>query len=261
MRFSLEERKLRQFIIEVLDANLYEIALDDSRRSISLSEVEALFKYFHVSKKKLNDNEPFVFNPRIPNRPYKHQGYVIEDDFTQRISLASKVTEAAEAVMAEDGDVYWVYAADIHSVADDDLDVVSLQVTLQKCKDFLDSEDNQYGREYDFGKFLMKHSKKPELRKVVKKTRKEVGYTGKYHPEDTKDLINSPSELPSKLRKQWFACVPDAEDTNEFWSLENTKMYLLGSYTAYSDYLDLTDEGLRLIQSCRPSGLGAEGLG
>ena len=112
MRFSLEERKLRQFIIEVLDANLDEIELDDSRRSISLSEVEALFKYFHVSKKKLNDNEPFVFNPRIPNRPYKHQGYVIEDDFTQRISLASKVTEAAEAVMAEDGDVYWVYAAE-----------------------------------------------------------------------------------------------------------------------------------------------------
>ncbi len=216
---------------------------------IKLSDIEALFKYFHVSKQKLNDDEPFVFNPRIPNKPYKHKGYVIEDDFTERISLATKVKEAAESVMAEDGDMYWVYAADIHSIASDDLNVVSLQVTLQKCKDNLDFEDNQYGREYDFGKFLMKHSKEPKLRKVVKRIKKQVGYMGKYHPEDTKDLINSPRELPSKLKKQWFACVPDAEDTNEFWSLENTKMYLLGSYTAYSDYINLTDEGLKLIES------------
>lgn len=217
--------------------------------SIKLSDVEELFKYFHVSKQKLNDNEPFVFNPRIPNKPYKHNGYVIEDDFTKRISLATKVKEAAEAVMAEDGDMYWVYAADIHSIASDDLNAVSLQVTLQKCKDNLDFEDNQYGREYDFGKFLMKHSREPELSKVVKRTKKEIGYLGKYHPKDTKDLINSPNELPPKLKNQWFACVPDAEDTNEFWSLENTKMYLLGSYTAYSDYINLTDEGLKLIES------------
>lgn len=221
--------------------------------NIRLSDVEAIFKYFHVSKKKLNDNEPFVFNPKIPNKPYKHNGYVIEDDFTERISLATKVKEAAEAVMAEDGDTYWVYAADIHSIASDDLNAVSLQVTLQQCRDNLDSEDNQYGREYDFGKFLTKHSKEPELRKVVKRTKKEVGYLGKYHPEDAKDLINSPNELPPKLKKQWFACVPDAEDTNEFWSLENTRMYLLGSYTAFSDYLNLTDEGLKLIESIRNS--------
>lgn len=221
--------------------------------NIILSDVEALFKYFHVSRERLNDNEPFVFNPRVPKKPYKHQGYVIEDDFTQRVSLATKVKEAAEAVIAEDGDKYWVYAADVYSIADDDLDVVSLKVTLQRCKDNLGSEDNEYGREYDFGKFLMKHSREPELANVVKRTRKEIGYTGKYHPQDTKDLINSPKELPTKLRKQWFACVPDAEDINEFWSLENTKMYLLGSYTAYSDHLTLTDEGLRLIQSIKNS--------
>jgi len=221
--------------------------------NIKLSDVEELFKYFHVSKQKLNDNEPFVFNPRIPNKPYKHNGYAIEDDFTERISLATKVKEAAEAVMAEDGDIYWVYAADIHSITSDDVNAVSLQVTLQKCKDDLDSEDNQYGREYDFGKFLTKHFREPALIKVVKKTRKEAGYLGKYHRQDTKDLINSPSELPPKLRKKWFACVPDVEDTNEFWSLENTKMYLLGSYTAHSDYLTLTDEGLRLIESIKNS--------
>lgn len=226
---------------------------NEQTNNISLSDVEALFKYFHVSSQKLNDNEPFVFNPRVPKKPYKHKGYVIEDDFTERISLATKVTEAAEAVMAEDGDTYWVYAADIQSIVGDEIDAIPLQVTLQRCKDELGSEDNQYGREYDFGKFLTKHSKEPALIKIVKKTRKEAGYLGQYHPQDTKDLINSPSELPPKLRKQWFACVPDAEDTNEFWSLENTKMYLLGSYTAYSDYLTLTDEGLRLIESIKNS--------
>ena len=226
---------------------------NEQTNTISLSDIEALFKYFHVSSQKLNNNEPFVFNPRIPKKPYKHKGYVIEDDFTERISLATKVKEAAEAVMAEDGDTYWVYAADIQSIVGDEIDAIPLQVTLQRCKDELGSEDNQYGREYDFGKFLTKHSKEPTLIRIVKKTRKEAGYLGQYHPQDTKDLINSPSELPPKLRKQWFACVPDAEDTNEFWSLENTKMYLLGSYTAYSDYLTLTDEGLRLIESIKNS--------
>ncbi len=55
-----------------------------------------------------------MFNPKVPNKPYKHNGYVIEDDFTERISLATNVKEAAEAMY----NVLWQKGGSIQTRSD-----------------------------------------------------------------------------------------------------------------------------------------------
>jgi len=213
---------------------------------IPVSEVEEIFKYFHLSTKKLNDDEPFTFNPRVPKNTFENDGRVIEDNFTKRISLATRIKDAADSLSGVYSNFYYVYAADVESRVGDDVKAIPLDIKFQICKKNLDMEDNEYGQEYDFRKFLRQYSDNPKLNKTLKKWKKDPYYDPYYGAED---IIYSPAQLPTELKKKWYACVPDALETNEYWGLEDTKMYLLGTYEVGDTDIVLTRNGRELIDS------------
>lgn len=216
--------------------------------TIPVSQVEEIFKYFHLSAKKLNGNKPFTFTKRVPKSPFENDGRVIEDDFTKRISLATRIKDATDALSGVYSDFFYVYAADVESRVGDDVRAIPLDLKFQICKDNLDMEDNEYGQGYDFRKFLTKYSDNPKLNKTLDKWKK--GKNGVYFEDyGLEDIIYSPKQLPPELRKKWYACVPDALETNEYWGLEDTKMYMLGTYEVGDDVIVLTPESRELIDS------------
>ena len=214
--------------------------------TIPVSQVEEIFKYFHLSANKLNGNQPFTFTKRIPKYPFENDGRVIEDDFTPRISLATRMKDATDALSGTSTDFYYVYAADVESRVGDDVKAIPLDLKFQKCKQNLDTEDNKYGPTYDFKKFIRQYSDNPKLNKIVDKTKKQMSSSGYL---DAENLIYSPAQLPSELKKKWYACVPDALETNEYWGLEDTRMYLLGTYEVGDDVIVLTPEARELLNS------------
>lgn len=106
--------------------------------TIPVSQVEETFKYFHLSSTKLNGNEPFTFTKRVPKNPFEHDGRVIEDDFTKRISLATRIKDATDALNATPTDFFYVYAADVESRVGDDVIVLT-----PESRELLDSIENE----------------------------------------------------------------------------------------------------------------------
>ena len=216
--------------------------------TIPVSQVEEIFKYFHLSSTKLNGNEPFTFTKRVPKNPFEHDSRVIEDDFTKRISLATRIKDATDALNASRTDFFYVYAADVESRVSDDVKAIPLDLKFQICKKNLDMEDNEYGQEYHFRKFLRKYSDNPKLNKTLDKWKKTKNdpFFKNYGAED---IVYSPAQLPPELKKKWYACVPDALETNEYWGLEDTRMYMLGTYEVGDDVIVLTPESRELLDS------------
>jgi len=238
-------------IKSLLDKNKIQESFDDEFDTsdvdtIPVTQVEEIFKYFHLSANKLNGNQPFTFTKRVPKYPFENDGRVIEDDFTPRISLATRIKDATDALSGTSTDFYYVYAADVESRVGDDVKAIPLDLKFQKCKQNLDTEDNKYGPTYDFKKFIRQYSDNPKLNKIVDKTKKQMSSSGYL---DAENLIYSPAQLPSELKKKWYACVPDALETNEYWGLEDTRMYLLGTYEVGDDVIVLTPEARELLNS------------
>lgn len=239
-----ESRRLREASYEFDEEEFDTSEID----TIPVAELEEIFKYFHLSDKKLNGNEPFTFNPRVPKNPFENDGHVIEDDFTKRISLATRIKDATDALSGVYSDFFYVYAADVESRVSDDIKAIALDLKFQICKDNLDTEDNKYGPDYNFKKFIRQYSDNPKLNRILDKFKK--GKDGVYFEDSgLEDVIYSPKDLPPELRNKWYACVPDALETNEHWALEDTKMYMLGTYEVGDDVVVLTPEGKELIDS------------
>jgi hypothetical protein len=59
----------------------------------------------------------------------------------------------------------------------------------------------------------------------------------------------SPKHLPPEHKAKFYACVPDADETNEYWSTTDTKMYYLGIHIATSGIVRLSAHGKRLIRT------------
>jgi len=198
---------------------------------IQKERIEELFRFFHLSANQLHKNSrTFTFNPRVPKYPFEDDNHrVIEDDFTPRISLATKVSDAVDALSTEKGDKYYVYACDIESRIDDDIDAIPLNLQFRQCLQD-DKVGYEYGEEYKFSKFLKKY--KSQLKDPF--------------PED---VYSSPKMLPNKLQKKWTACVPDAGRTNEYWSIKDTKMYYIGTYNVGNSYVQLSWQGKQIINA------------
>lgn len=198
---------------------------------IQNKKLEELFGYFHLSANQLHGNSrTFTFNPRVPKYPFEDDDHsVIEDDFTPRISLATTIRDAVDALSTEKGDKYFVYACDVESRVDDDIDAIPLNLQFRQCIQD-DKLGYEYGENYFFSKFLKKHKK--EL--------------GDPFPED---VYSSPKMLPNKLKNKWTACVPDAGRTNEYWSIKDTRMYYIGTYTIGTTYVELSWQGKEVINT------------
>ena len=240
-------------IKSLLDKNKIQESFDDEFDTsdvdtIPVAQVEEIFKYFHLSANKLNGNQPFTFTKRVPKYPFENDGRVIEDDFTPRISLATRIKDATDALSGTSTDFYYVYAADVESRVGDDVKAIPLDLKFQKCKQNLDTEDNKYGPTYDFKKFIRQYSDNPKLNKTLDKWKKTKNdpFFKNYGAED---IVYSPAQLPPELKKKWYACVPDALETNEYWGLEDTRMYLLGTYEVGDDVIVLTPEARELLNS------------
>jgi len=177
---------------------------------IQKSYLEELFRFFHLSTIKLHKkDDTFTFNPRIPKNPFEDaDGYVIEDDYTKRISLATTINDAIEAIGEPTVTHYHVYACDVESKLDDDIDAISLKMQLGRCDADLSTADNKYGRDFDMYKYLKRNVLSPD----------------KYRPEKS----IGPKDLPPRHKQKFFGCVPDADEHNEYWSIRDTTMYYIG---------------------------------
>ena len=102
---------------------------------IQNKKLEELFGYFHLSANQLHGNSrTFTFNTRVPKYPFEDDDHrVIEDDFTPRISLATTIHDAVDALSTEKGDKYFVYACDVESRVDDDIDAIPLNLQFRQC--------------------------------------------------------------------------------------------------------------------------------
>ncbi len=198
---------------------------------IQNKKLEELFGYFHLSINQLHGNSrTFIFNPRVPKYPFQDDDYrVIEDDFTPRISLATTIHDAVDALSTKKGDKYYVYACDVESRVDDDIDAIPLNLQFKQCLQD-DKIGYEYGEDYKFSKFLKK-------------------YKSQLKHENPEDVYLSPWQLPDKLQKKWTACVPDAGRTNEYWSIKDTRMYYIGTYTIGTTYVQLSWQGKEVINT------------
>lgn len=200
---------------------------------VPVSRVEELFRFFHLSKNQLHkDAKTFTFNPRVPKTPFEDDDYkVIEDDFTPRISLAVKIQDAVDALEAEKDNKFYVYACDIESRLDDDIDAVPLTLQLDRCKEEI-NVGPEYGQQYKLNKFIDKYI--DDIKK-------------KFKTSPPHDSISTPRQFQDKLKKKWIGCVPDADLTNEYWSIKDTKMYYIGVYSAGDNMIKLSWQGKEIL--------------
>lgn len=226
------------------------IVLDNVPASLSSGFVKTsflaeLFRFFHLSSFSLHKSkDTFVFNPRVTKRPYEDDNsYIIEDDFTPRISLAISIEDATDALNTGNAyEPYYVYASDIESMLGDEIpedSLVHLPVQMVRCKQDLSTDDNEYGPEFNMLKYL-------QNKNVLPKKRSRETLTKYVHRTDAAAYSN-PKYLPPEHKAKFYACVPDSEDTNEYWSTIDTKMYYLGTHIANSGVVKLSAHGKRLL--------------
>jgi hypothetical protein len=228
-----------------------EITLDNVPTSLTSGFVKTsflseIFRFFHLSSFSLHKRgHTFTFNPRVTKRPFEDDsGFVIEDDFTPRISLATSIEESTEALdTGNSSEYYYVYASDIESRFDDDIpesSLVWLPLQLQRCKQDLSTDTNQYGPQFNMMKYLSAKNVIP------KKRSRETNTHWKNRTDAT--AYSSPKELPPEHKAKFYACVPDADETNEYWSTTDTIMYYLGTHIANSGVVKLSTHGRRLLR-------------
>lgn len=180
----------------------------NGNRIMSSNTLSKIFKYFHISISELNRDQPFTFTPRVPSSPYGDiNGNTIEDDFTNRVSLAPSVDKAIEALELDPSEVgdYELYAIDFLEINDDNIKSVDLKAHLNKCPH---TSDMPYNSNFSMKKWLL--DKGENIPKI--KNRIGVG----------------PSNLPEKWKNQFYGCVPDAGKTSELWAVYPIKMYHIG---------------------------------
>lgn len=226
---------------------------------ITYAQAERVFKYFHLSSEKLGSKETFVFTPRVPRTPYVQKSYRIEDDFTERISLATSISGAIDAY----AEGPYVYVGDFKKITGDDIKAVDLMKywydcpfvrsqTLDETFDLAAWFENALQKEYKDNAIRVKLDMRPEDiysidrdnrailivkdNKVIKRLPIASGMLGFFGPRD----------LPEKYRDMFYACVPDANITDEKWATERVKMMLLGIF-AGEEEIRLTNTAIFIL--------------
>jgi hypothetical protein len=204
--------------------------------AILIEDLENLYKHFHISLQYIIDdekNKKMTFRIRIPSEPYKdYDGNIIEDDFTKRISLSDSVKKCLLALPNDvNNGMLYLYGIDLKKDNSDDIETISLKKMINKCPVI---KGKKYGEDFKLFDWLDSLSKE-DYENIKKFTYEDmtndlpdIKNEVSYDEFEMKDFIITPSDLPNKYRKMFFACVPDADKTNEFWSLNNLKMDYLG---------------------------------
>jgi hypothetical protein len=210
----MSQKLLKEFIKEVI------LKEDEYPEDYSFKEGDQInptilndyFKFFHISEKNLGD--VFTFTPRVPFSPFSADGYVIEDNFTNRISLAPSYENA---LIGEERP--FIYAGDLKLISSDNIKTIDLKQNLDKCPS---SPGNQYGYYFKmepWKEFIlnnMEDKDDPQIRGIEKAA--------------------SPKELPEPYKDQFKGCVPDAGKTDEKWAVEPTKLHLVAMWKPGPSY-------------------------
>lgn len=177
------------------------------------------------------------FTPRVPEYPMKP----IEDDFTNRVSLAKTIKDAKVAV-----DEYrkFLYAGDIISNSNDNINTVEMDQMFGDCPS---STQNEYGEKFDLLSWLYElafntarknNGRETEEQRKIEATAEKV----------RRRKIQGPKDLPDFLKRKFTACVPDAMSTHELWSTDPVKLFLVAEFESTYD-LVLTKMGANILNS------------
>lgn len=197
---------------------------------VSHKELEKHFNAFHLSDDLLSSSS-FLFTPRVPRYPLddkRQNGW--EDDFTPRISLAPSITKAIDA--GAEGP--YVYAGYVKNKTE-------LAPRVDSCPGGAQNI-GPGGDAFTLGKYLsgIQDQMTPE----------EIGRILDASRPPTDELLTIRkvplSVLPSRIKQQFYLCVPDAKRTGEFVSLEPVTLLFLGTNT--NQGVHLTPDALNYIK-------------
>lgn len=209
--------------------------------SISFSDAENLFGVFHLSDELLAEPS-FTFIPRTPRYPARdHEYNVIEDDFTPRVSVATTIDDALDALEVPGRGLY-VYAANFRTSPT--TNVVDLDDA-----DCPSTPEMPYDKDFNMRKWL---AYELEQGNAPEEMEDEIRISGA--GVSTKTL--TPSSLPKELGREFENCVPDAEDNDERWLLKPTEMLYLGQI-ADSDTIKLSSAAVAFLKDNAPDFLEA----
>ena len=200
--------------------------------SITTKKANRLFHVFHLSYKLLDD-EAFEFTPRIPRHPYYADGGIIEDDFTERISLAPTIEKAVEALTVSPT-YYHVYAGDLVSDPDDDIPTIQIskiKLTLPK-----------YGPDFELQRWLTKIYDSPKTNEDLKKQLELC-----IRDKNAAECPRRPSHLPEPLKQQFKYAVPDAKQTKEEWAVQPIRLLYLGQLDG--NVVELSEAATKFLKS------------
>jgi len=191
--------------------------LRDARNQaeLDLATISDDYKYFHLSWDRFvinQDGETFTFTPRVPENPFGWMSGSIEDDFTPRVSLSSTVKGCLEALPKDDDGRWYVYGT-------------KQTDNLISVRDYFEACPEDYGPDFN-------------LQTWIKSLPEEDQYIIKDYSEYLDMELSGKgnwginvSDLPPKYRDMFYACVPDALQHDEYWSLEPITMDYLGYIT------------------------------
>jgi hypothetical protein len=191
--------------------------LRDARNQaeLDLATISDDYQYFHLSWDRFvinKDGETFTFTPRVPTYPYGWESGSIEDDFTPRVSLSSSIMGCLDALPDDSDGTWYVYGTKQSK------DIISVQDYFEACP-------KGYGRDFNLRNWI--NSLPQGDQKIIKDYSEhldmELSGTGTWG-------VNV-SDLPPKYRDLFYACVPDALQHDEYWSLEPITMDYLGYLT------------------------------
>lgn len=251
--------------------NWYKFLTEQQRTQhyLSFKQLEGLFRIFHLSGEILGDSQytgGFQFTPRVPRSPMTG-----EDDFTNRISLAPSVNRA---IYALDGltiknqnrkrlyNQYYVYAGDLKSDSSDDIDTVKLNIELRRCKKDLVYTDTK-GNKRTYTNYEYQHGKTMpwDFFGYVGATRRDIFGTDDCYSLSGEEKrrcfemggkVTSPKKFDDfgmpEEKEKFYACVPDAYDTKEEWSLSPVTLYYIGRLDIDNKRVAVDEDSLNLIK-------------
>ena len=235
---------------------------DDEYITMSEKQLESIFKVFHLSYTELNNENSFLFTPRVPRHPLRG-----EDDFTKRISLAPKINRAVYGLLQNTlkdqealEEQFYVYAGDFKEDPDDDIKTVKLSVELRRCNKNLSYKSKKESRNNRYSSYQQRQHNWTFSGFMQSKTEEKFGtdkcYTLTNYADRQKCLIMQTSNSPSSLEHfgindvsdLFYACVPDANDSKEEWSLKPISLYYIGAYIPKTKKIQVRPEAYRLIK-------------
>lgn len=148
-----------------------------------------------------------ILKPQIPKGPFDDsEGFVIEDNFTKRVSLGASPEACVSGLSGERPHRKYY---DLYKTIGP---VEVIKITGMEGPSIPGME---YGPDFSFSKY--------------------IEYLESQHPTTNFKNLVSPSSLPEPFRSDWKYAVPDAGSTGEFWSLSPVKVIYLGVYSTITE--------------------------